>query len=93
MCLIGEGIIGIILKNWKGKAIWRLGEKICRDDFGRRLTLFKYLVQNVIAYGVEIWGWEEKKELGKVLWGLCQMVIQIRLLYTKVCNFEGINTR
>ncbi|KMQ88766.1 hypothetical protein RF55_11689 [Lasius niger] len=28
--------------------------------------LFKYLVQSVMAYGVEIWGWEEK-ELEKIM--------------------------
>lgn len=33
---------------------WSLGERICRDDFGRRWKLFKYLVQSVMTYGVEI---------------------------------------
>jgi len=27
-----------------------------RNDFRRRWTLFRYLVQSVIDYGVEIWG-------------------------------------
>lgn len=47
--------------------MWSLGERICRDDFGRRWKLFKYLVQSVITYGVEMWGWEEKKELEKIM--------------------------
>lgn len=29
--------------------------------------LFKYLVQSVLSYGVEIWGWAEKKELEKIM--------------------------
>lgn len=47
-------------------SIWGLGERICRDDFCRRRKWFKYLVQSVMTYGVEIWGWEEKKELEKI---------------------------
>lgn len=35
--------------------IWGLGEKICRDDFGRRRMLFNYLVKSVMTYGAEIW--------------------------------------
>lgn len=48
-------------------SVWSLGKRICRDDFGRRWKLFKYLVQSVITYGVEIWGWEEKKKLEKIM--------------------------
>lgn len=29
--------------------------------------LFKYLVQSVMTYGVEIWGWEEEKELERIM--------------------------
>jgi len=29
--------------------------------------LFKYLVQSVMAYRVELWGWEEKGELEKII--------------------------
>lgn len=45
--------------------VWGLGERVCKDDFRRRWTLFKYLVQSVMAYGVKLWGWEEKKRVGK----------------------------
>lgn len=48
------------------KKIWGLGERICRDDFIRRWMLFKYLIQRVMSYGVEVWGWEEKEDLEKV---------------------------
>lgn len=44
------------------RKVWGLGERICKGDFRRRWMLFKYLVQSVMAYGAEIWGWEEKKE-------------------------------
>lgn len=51
------------------RKIWGLGGRMCRDDFFRRWILFKYLVQSVMAYGVEIWGegWEEKMELEKLM--------------------------
>lgn len=41
--------------------MWGLDERICRDDFLKRWILFKYLIQSVMAYGVELWGWEEKR--------------------------------
>lgn len=49
------------------RKIWGLGEKICRNDFRRRWVLFKYLVQSVMAFGVEIWGWEERENLEKIM--------------------------
>lgn len=49
--------------------IWRLGERICKDDFIRRWMLYRYLMQSVMEYGVEIWGWK-KKELEKIRWGI-----------------------
>jgi len=49
------------------KKVWGLGERICRNDFKRRWNLFRYLVQSIIEYGVEIWGWEEKPELEKIM--------------------------
>jgi len=43
-----------------------LGERICKDDFRRRLTLFKYLVESIMFYEVEIWG--RKKGVEKKIW-------------------------
>jgi len=43
--------------------IWGLEERICRNDFKR--MLFKYLVQSVMEYEVEIW--EEIEELEKIM--------------------------
>ncbi|XP_039302249.1 uncharacterized protein LOC120357026 [Solenopsis invicta] len=36
--------------------VWGLGERICAEDFIRRWMLFKYLVESVMSYGVELWG-------------------------------------
>jgi len=48
------------------RKFWGLGEKLCWNDFRRRWILFRYLVQSMMSYGVEIWGWEGKEELEKV---------------------------
>jgi len=49
------------------RKVWRLGERMCRNDLIRRWNLFKYLVQSVISYGVELWGWIEREELEKIM--------------------------
>lgn len=48
------------------RRVWGLGERICKND-NKRWMLFKYLVQSVIAYRVELWAWEEKSELEKIM--------------------------
>jgi len=45
------------------RKVWDLGERIFKDDFRRRMMLFKYLVMGVILYGAEIWEWWEREEL------------------------------
>jgi len=37
------------------RKVWGLGERIFKNDFRRRMMLFRYLVMGVIMYGVEIW--------------------------------------
>jgi len=36
------------------RKVWGLGERIFKDDFRRRMMLFRYLVIGVIMYGAEI---------------------------------------
>jgi len=45
------------------RKVWGLGERTFKDDFRRRMMLFRYLVMGVIMYGAEIWGWRERGEL------------------------------
>jgi len=45
------------------RKIWSLGERLFKDDFRRRIMLFRYLVMGVIMYGAEIWGERERGEL------------------------------
>lgn len=48
------------------KQMWGLGERRFRDEFKRRMMLFKYLVLEVIMYRAKVWGWKEKKELERI---------------------------
>ena len=60
--------------------------------------LFCYLVRNVIEYGVEIWGWEERKELEDILltywrWVLGLDFCTARYLIYKELNIEKMKGR
>lgn len=48
------------------RQVWGLGERRFRDDFKRRMMLFKYLVLGVIMYGAETWSLEEIEELERI---------------------------
>ncbi|KAL7306279.1 hypothetical protein TKK_0001712 [Trichogramma kaykai] len=48
------------------KCTWDLGERRCKEDFRRRMLLFNYLMQSVMSYGAELWGWKEWRKLEKV---------------------------
>jgi len=58
--LVNKGRIAV-------RKIWSLGEKMCRNNLIRRWNLFKYLVQSVISYGIELWRWIEREELEKIM--------------------------
>ena len=39
--------------------------------------LFRYLVKSVMEYGVEIWGWEEKRELEKIMMDYARWIFSL----------------
>jgi len=43
-----------------------------KNDLIRRWNLFKYLIQSVISYEVELKGWVEREELEKIMMD-CEM--------------------
>lgn len=59
--------------------IWGLGERICKDNWKKRWMLFEYLVRIVMEYGVEIWGWEEKKMLEKIIMDYVKWIFNLEL--------------
>ncbi|KAL6418655.1 hypothetical protein ACFW04_011931 [Cataglyphis niger] len=46
--------------------VWGIGKRKLKNDWGRRLWLFDKLVWTVMGYGVEIWGWGERKVLERL---------------------------
>lgn len=48
------------------RIVWGIGERKFRDDFKRRMWLFRRLVVGVLLYGVEVWGWKEREELERI---------------------------
>jgi len=43
-----------------------MGERRFRDDFGKRMMLFNYLVRGIMMYEAELWGWKVREELEKI---------------------------
>lgn len=58
--------------------VWGIGERLCRNDFLRRWMLFNYLVKSVMGYGVELWGWSERRELERVMWDYIRWVFRLK---------------
>jgi len=78
--------------------VWGLGERICRDDFEKRWILFKYLVKSVIEYGVELWGWQERKELEKIMLDYIRWIFKLdfctpRYIITRELGIEKLRIR
>lgn len=63
-----------------------------------RWRLFKCLVQSVISYGVEIWGWEEKEELEKILLDYIRWIFKLdfctpRYIISRELGIEKLKIR
>lgn len=48
------------------RQVWGIGERKFKDDYRRRIWIYKTLVMSVMNYGAEIYGWKERSELEKV---------------------------
>lgn len=52
-----------------------MGERMFKEDFGRRVKMFNALVGSVALYGAEIWGWKKERldrvEKMYLKWVLC----------------------
>lgn len=49
------------------KRIWSIGERLFKEDFERRMKMFKSLIRSVILYGAEIWGWNNEGRIDKII--------------------------
>lgn len=78
--------------------VWGLGERICRNGFNKRWKLFRYLVVSVMAYGVEIWGWKEQKDLEKIMLDYVRWVFRLdfctpRYVITRELRLDGLKVK
>ncbi|XP_071572662.1 uncharacterized protein [Temnothorax nylanderi] len=48
------------------KQIWSIGERLFKEDFGRRMKMFDSIVGSIALYGAEVWGWRNDERLDKV---------------------------
>lgn len=77
--------------------VWSIEERICKDDFIRKGNLFAYLVRSVMEYGVEIWGWSERKELEKIMLDYVRWVFRLdftpRYIITRELGLDRLRIR
>lgn len=48
------------------KQAWSLGKRFFSSEFGKMEFLFTYLVESVIMYAAEIWGWQEYAKIEEI---------------------------
>jgi hypothetical protein len=46
--------------------VWGIGERKWGGDFRRRMMMFGSMVESVLMYGTEIWGWKEQEEVERL---------------------------
>jgi hypothetical protein len=46
--------------------VWGIGERKWGGDFRRRMMMFEGMVENILMYEAEFWGWKEQEEVEKV---------------------------
>jgi hypothetical protein len=45
---------------------WGKGERNWGGDFRRRMMMFESMIESILMYGAEIWGWKEQEEVEKI---------------------------
>ena len=46
--------------------VWSIGERLFKNDWKNRMKIFEALVQSIVMYGAEIWGWRERREIERL---------------------------
>lgn len=60
------------IKNMVKKArivlgkVWGIAERNFRENWKKRIFIFEVLVESILMYGVEIWGWQEHSEIERI---------------------------
>ena len=45
------------------KRMWHIGERLFKENFGRRIKMFVAIVESIAMYGAEIWAWNDEGQL------------------------------
>jgi hypothetical protein len=48
------------------ECVWGIGKRKWGSDFGRIMMMSETMVESMLMYGAEIWGWKEQEELERV---------------------------
>ncbi len=59
-------------------AVWGIGERLFKNEVGKRLKLFNAITEAILMYGVEVWGWREEAELQKLLTKYWRWMLGVR---------------
>lgn len=61
-----EGHVREKVKKAMGMMVWGIGKRKFGEDWKRRMELFDWLVDSVVGFGVEIWGWREWEKVERL---------------------------
>jgi hypothetical protein len=45
---------------------WGIGERKWGGDFRRRMMMFESMIESILMYETEIWGWKKQEEVEKI---------------------------
>jgi hypothetical protein len=43
--------------------VWGMGERKGGGDFRGRMVMFERMIESILMYGAEIWGWKDQEEI------------------------------
>ncbi len=59
-------------------AVWGMGERYWKGDLNMRWKLFSALLESIVTYGAEIWGWIEQREMQQLITKYWRWVLGVR---------------
>jgi hypothetical protein len=58
--------------------VWGTGERKWGDDFRRRMMMFQSMIERILMYREEIWGWMEQEEVEKLPETYLRWVLEVK---------------
>lgn len=74
------------------KMTWSIEERIFKDDYLR--NMFGALVESIVLYGAEVWGWRYDEEIDKVKRKYVKWILdKIELYFSRGNENERVESR